>query len=356
MNRSKTRTLPPLSLVSPSELEKALLSWDEYDAASVVTLASHPQSAQRLSLLRSAERWLEQEALEVLPNEADCNAQSTNCPSAGDLFDFGQGPGFGSLAQATRVEIEAHLIECDECQGWIASLASPPPLPVVLDQSEPIPVPERRSTPARALGPTRTWLPFLMAAGLAGIALIPAFMRNFGASHPSLPEPIVFRGAEDSALLFPRGKLLLSDSAPQFELRSIEAASSYRIEVFLSEAGASGAPDAFDEGRRVQVLYSSVPRFAGEPLAAGSYTYQAFAEINQLDRALGALDFEISEEASLGQRLSRLMDTRSPALDSERILLIRELVQLGFASDARKLAYLLPETPARREFLRAPGR
>jgi len=152
--------------------------------------------------------------------------------------------------------IEAHVARCGECRTLVASLASPPPVPLATQIDPP---PERAQagpwrTPARALPLSNTWLPFLLAAGLAGLALLPPFFRGLEGPTATLPAHPLYRGFESSALLFPRGKLLAGAGAPEYELRPVEGASTYRVEVYAR--GAS----AFDEGRRVQVLYSNTPR------------------------------------------------------------------------------------------------
>lgn len=343
MNSSKTRTLPPLNRVAPGELEQALLNWDEFEDASLVTLASHPQSAERLGMLRAAERWLTNEA-----GRTDVRAdEGHSCPSADELFDYGRGPGCAPLATPGRESIEAHLATCTDCSGLVATLATPPPLPVEFSGEPELQQPHRRHTPARALRLSRTWVPFLLAAGLAGVVLLPPLLKQPGAQ---LPEHALLRGSDASELLFPRGTLLANGGAPQFELLAVENATQYRVEVFAH------AGDAFDEGQRVQVLYSDNAQFDGETLAAGSYTWQAFARVDGLDQALGARDFEIVEAAQLVQEFNAALEPASSIADDERIALIRKLEQQGFRSDARRLAQLLPESAAKREFLRAPGR
>jgi hypothetical protein len=354
MNRSTPRTLPPLCHVSPDELERALPNWDEHDGPALVTLASHPHSAERLELLRDAERWLKEEAYSEAHGQAQ--APDVQCPPAEELFDFGRGPGFEPMPMAGRQSIQSHLAECEECATLVASLATPPPLPVDLSALEVLPTKTRQPIPALRL--TRTWAPFLLAAGLGGIFLLPPILRMMGAQTPVLPEQQVFRGTEAAPLLFPRGALLLplspsslslssSTTGPEFELSAVEGAENYRVEVYVRDAG------AFDGGRRIQVLHSKAPRFEGQSLTAGLYTWRAFAQVDGLDQPLGDLDFEMIEDARLAREVSDAVQFGGAP---QVIELIRKLESKGYFSDARKLAHTLPETPGTSAYLRAPAR
>src|SRR6185436_19069116 len=54
------------------------------------------------------------------------------CPTSEELYDFGHGPGFGPLTSERRREIDLHLRRCAECEGFVESLAAPPPVPLDL--------------------------------------------------------------------------------------------------------------------------------------------------------------------------------------------------------------------------------
>lgn len=354
MNGPKTRTLPPLNRVAPGELEQALLHWEELEAASLVTLAAHPESGPRLAVLRAAEAWLAEGG--AREGAALGARESTTCPPAEDLYNLGRGPGFTDLPGDRRGALLEHVKRCEDCRVVVDTLASPPPLPVDLGLDLEKPEIFRRPTPARRLPGSRTWLPFLVAAGLAGVFLLPPLLDGLGGLNGGLPEHPQYRGAQSSALLFPRGKLLAGTALPLlFELNAVPEAASYRIEVYANGA----SQGAFEEGQRVQILHSETPLFTGplldgKGLSAGSYTWKAFAEVNQLDQPLGARDFVVQEDGALANRLVEELALKESS--ETRIELIRELDARGYASDARRLARLLPESSKKTEFLRAPGR
>lgn len=352
-----------MSRVTPRQLEKALLHWDELDDGALVTLASHPASARRLAGLRAAEAWLHRGAPQPhlgapASGVPPLNAGS-DCPGAGELYDLGRGPGCTALDEFREQELRGHVAACPECALLVASLAVPPPLPIEAPSTACGPgdslAPPPSGVPARPLRPSRTWRPFALAAALAGLALLPQFLGSRGPGLDDLPRSPLLRGGESAAMLFPRERLLALPEAgalaghPRFELQPEPRAAGYRVELFRHAGG------AFEAGDRLQVLRSAEPQLEGDPLAPGHYTWRAWAEIDGLERSLGALDFEVVADAALAERVQRVDAAGAPRL-RDLIALISELHEAGFRSDARRQARRLPACAERDEYLHPPRR
>ena len=110
-------------LQNPRVAVEALAHWDDLDPATLALLERHPVHGPRLSMLRSADRWLEEQA-------AIARHHRGRCPSAEQLYDFGRGPGYTPLSHAARLEIDRHLTRCRECEVLVESLLAPPPRPL----------------------------------------------------------------------------------------------------------------------------------------------------------------------------------------------------------------------------------
>lgn len=366
MESPKTRILPPPSRVSPGQLEEALLHWDELDEVSLVTLASHPRTAKRLAGLRAAERYLRQGAPQLpLPELLETETLAAgpfhpeidagDCPSAEELYDLGRGPGSGGLASERETRLRDHLRDCAPCTALLRTLASPPPLPLELGALEEAP---RRTTaaPARPLRRSTTWAPFLVAASLAGLALLPQLL-NTGYDLGDLPGSPILRGEFDDGMHFPRGRVLArptgTDGPPRgwltFEVGALEGADGYRVEVFRHAGG------AFDEGDRLQLLRAAGPILEGDTLPTGTYSWRAWAEVDGLERSIGTREFQVVEDHALAAKLTALeaADRSSPG---ELVECVRELHEAGFRTDARRVARSLPESPERDAYLQPPGR
>jgi hypothetical protein len=352
MNPSNTRSLPPIGQATPDDLNEALEHWEELDEVSLARLASHPESATKLSALRRVEEWMESGGLldpsvggPFSESITDSPAAGT-CPPAEDLFDFAR-------AQSSNEALEAHLEHCAECSELIASLASRPPSPLILASDEDGLTAENDQGEVRIglrpLGRQSVWPPILAAAGLAGLALIPT-LRSLSVWAPGdvFPTHALLRG-EEAARLFPRGNLLASSPGGgiRFELPQVEGAQTYRIEVHAH------GPSAFEQGDLVANLRAEIPELLAERLAPGLYSWRAFASIRGLESEIGNTEFQVIENAELS---SQLTDSQGSRNLEAQLGLIHELVEQGFVSDARNLAQSLPESPERTEFLRGPGR
>lgn len=326
-------SLATLEPDDPQAIE-VLARWDELTPTGLERLGRQPVLARRLARLRSAERWLAELA----------GIEDAGCPAPDELYDFGRGPGYRPLTAERRHAIEIHLERCASCETSVETLELSPPLPLELEDATPgvapplaAPVRPRRGARIRRL------LPLAAAAGLLVWA---ALARFGGAPEPGAFEPPLLRGESADALLFPRGPVLapgpdaawpLFAAAPLFEVVPVEGATRYWVVLQRHGGG------AFDEGRPVARLEGPAAQLAGEgPLAAGFYTWEAWAEVDGLDRRLGAHDFHVVERPDLRAELADLPPRRA----------VERLQRARFWSDARALARRLPNSAERDAVLR----
>lgn len=355
MDRPQTRTLPTLDSATPAQLEEALVHWDELVDSDLVALASHAKTSKQLAGLRAVESWMRETADRADQAQAASLETSVDpCPDADLLYDFSRGPGFAPLDSGSEQTIAKHLATCEACSQLVNSLACPPPLP--LDLVEELEVaPTLSHEPARPLRPNATWRTFLVAASLAGIALVPFMMGGGQSTLADLPQAPIYRGTQQAEPLFPRGRLLaLADDSgsanaaePAFELTPVEGASEYRVQVFQNDGG------AFDPGSHIESLRGPDPELQGGPLQPGHYTWRAWATVDGLDRDLGAQEFEVVAQDELVSSL-KAIDGQSSL--SDRIDLIGLLHEAGFLTDARALAKSLPKSPERDAYLSPSAR
>ena len=332
------------------EFAAALPRWDRLSSAERTKLEGHAagcaQCGPALRLLREADDWLVAQA-PAHPASA--------CPDADDLYDYGRGPGARPMLAARRAAIEEHLGECIECETLVATLASKPPSPLILDTNELLepaqPVAQRR--PTRRL---RT-----LAAAAAVVAASFFVWSEIRAAEPAgltaveFPAAELMRGEEPGRLLYPRGNVLPigDDAQPRFgsglvfELSSEVRGDSYRILVARHDGG------AFSQGTQVFQLSAGTPLLRPSPaqlelLTPGDYTWEAWAQIDGLDVQLGRRDFHVTLDGDLAREL----DARADLPRLERVT--AELALLwnhGFRADARALARTLPESADRDQFL-----
>ena len=356
MHSPKSRTLPPIDRATRGELEQALQHWDELEDTALVALASHPTTAKRLAGLRAVERWMSEQGDDDRAHGSSTGAAG-ECPTAEALFDFGRGPGFRDLDEEFEERIASHLADCGDCAQLVRTLQTPPPLP--LDSSpfdeEPLRGPGAFPEPARPLRSTRVWRPFLVAAGLIGVLLVPMYFSGSSPSLDDLPRSPIYRGAEPLALHYPRGPVLALPTAdgattvatPNFELAAAPGATEYRVDVFQHDGS------AFDSGVRLQRLRSDEPSLRAGALAPGHYTWRAWAQVDGLEHDLGALEFRVVSNPKLAARVVAL---DSADHQGRRLEVILELHEEGFVSDAHALALELPASPERDAYLSPPAR
>lgn len=298
-----------------------------------------------LALLTRAQMWLESRA----PSPAG------ECPPAEDLYDYGGGPGATPLPPHRREQIDTHLADCADCEATVATLASRPPSPLVLDPPEPdLPV---RGRPAGDLGRGR--LRALVPALAAAAVLLAMFFvfRETNARGPSAisyhyPEKDVLRGAAEGDLMFPRGKVLAGEegglwSELVFELVPRDRAASYVVYLTRTQGG------AFEAGERIAELESGTPEVPAGPvveklMVPGHYTWEAWAVIDGLDVHLGRRDFEVVEDEQVLAQLDRLRGEPEP----ERSEAILRLLHTRYPTDARAHARTLPPSEEREAYLR----
>lgn len=331
------------------DFERALVHWDELDAASLRALSGHPIHGRRLDAVQLAEAWLEERLA------ADAPPAVAACPSSEELYDYSRGPGAAPLPAERRAQLSRHLARCRPCEGLASALRSRPPAP--LEDLPAAPLDEldrallaRICPPVPVLGLEKRpsilrWAPLAAAASLVAFAALGRDGRE--ATPLPIAEPV--RGVEAWALVSPAGPLLWipasaanelfdAGSAPRFELAPLENATEYFVEIYRHGGG------ALDAGERIADLAGPDASFAGMPLEVGRYTWRAHATVRGLDVDLGARDFEVVEAPDLIAKLDGLRR-------AEAVVLLHEA---GFRSDARRLAQGLPASPERDAYLDQP--
>lgn len=331
------------------DLRARLSEWAELPPAELGELEAHAAQCAEcgpgLELLKEAEAWLAGDAL---------GAVGLNCPSPEELYDYGRGPGASSLPDAERLALRAHLGACSECSSLVDSLASRPPAPLLFDGA---PTGLQRANHFRRR--LRWAIPLAAAAALALVLLAIRDTKTpqvaLASAEIRFPTEPVLRGADDSALLFPRDALLVGDNGTwsqlAFELAPREHAARYSIQLRRNDGS------AFDGGEPLLRLDGPAPRLEATSLVAlepGHYTWEAWAEVDGLNVPLGERDFEARREPALVAELTLALGSDEP-LRSETVLNLLHLH--GFAGDARDYARRLPPSPARDAYLSAkPGR
>lgn len=376
------------------DLAELVEQWDELPVPRRDDLLAHAavcsDCGPRLRLLRRSQQWLEAQAPPLSAGFAG------PCPTAEELYDLAAGPGSGELPAEERAELEEHVASCEECRAFAATLTAMAPGPALLDaraaireesaasREEPaqapaprIPRPEADPIPAGAPParprsarprpaippPLRGWLPLAAAAtliltGLTWRLLDTPGGPGTGLSPGDFPAAAVLRGRSGDRLLFPRSFLLAtpSETGPArlthdllFEIAAEPGSTAYRVTV-RRHGG-----DAFTEGAVVGELAGPEPVLAASPeleaaLSPGFYTWEAWAEIDGLDRYLGERDFELARPPpDLALELADLpREGEEAAGDLARV---RVLHDAGFRGDARAVARGMPPSPGRDAYL-----
>lgn len=340
------------------DLAARLVEYDELPSAERRALAAHaracPSCGPALRLLEAADAHLAE--------RRDRRAGDA-CPTPEELFDAAGAPGAEPLAPERAAAVRAHAERCAECGSMVATLAARPPSPLLLDPLADGPAdgesvlrlaPPERTTSLRRPRPwARRFAPLAAAAGLL-VAL--AVWRGgepwaAGPGGVRFPAAELVRGDQGGALLWPRGTLLSPPAADEgltFELALPGRARHWRVRVF------ERSDDPFAEGRELLALEGTIPLARTEPLAPGAYTWEAWAEVDGLDVALGRGDFDVRVDAHTSAELARIDTLAEPRRSSEALRLLSER---GYHADARAWARSLPPSSERDAFLaRTPGR
>jgi hypothetical protein len=353
------------------DLARLLVHVDDLPPADEAALRRHANECAlcgpRLALIEEAEAWLAG------------RATRGECPAAEELYDFGRGPGARPLSPERELALRDHVDACRECAGLVTTLATRPPVPLVLEEGPA----ERPAAPAAVRTPSRprsvrapsgprpmAWVS-LAAAALLLVTLGFFWNRIFAgapateyASAVVYPAEPVLRGDEAGALYFPRGRVLAGPPAghpaglwhaARFELAAREGATRYRVHLARADGG------AFDPGTPLCVLSAPEPLLgfadlepASTPveLAPGRYTWEAWARVDGLDVPLGRRDFDVVHEPDVERALAA-----QPADARGRSALLALLHERGLVVDARAYARSLPPSAERDAYLRRlPGR
>jgi len=338
----------------PGAAIDALLRWDELPEADLREIESDPHLAPRLSTLRAAEEWLQRGG-----------AARDVCPSAEELYDYAGGPGHAPLSAEAVRRIDEHLFRCTACEELLLTLADAPPSPLILAPPlTTVSAPRRREPPA--LAPIlelsgrarRRRIPRVALACAASLVAAFALWTLLDGRSPGLQLPTapLLRGENETALFYPRGPLLQGGSwmpaaglPLRFEVRPVEQAESYRVEILRNAGG------AFDTGTKAGESRGALGELVlATRLEPGEYTWRAYATVNGLERELGSRDFEVRVDAALEERLASAKGADELARTYERIRILHEA---GDWTDARELARTLPPSSERERYLgQVPGR
>lgn len=327
------------------DLAARLTEFDELPATERSALCAHaracPSCGPALRLLQAAE--------EHLGGGPRGRGPLEGCPSSEELFDFAKAPGAQPLDAERAAGVAAHVERCADCTALLSTLAARPPSPLILD-----PLPEApRRRPLRLL----RLAPLAAAAAVVLVLIFQRAVDDGGVTLASATGEVVFpsaellRGDQGGALLWPRGALLSPPAAGAgvtFELALPERAGRWRVRVL--ERG----DDPFSQGRELTALEGHGPTASLGALTPGAYTWEAWVEVDGLERPLGRRDFDVRADAATAGELAELAALAEPERSTRTLAL---LAARGYHADARAWARALPPSPERDAFLaRTPGR
>ena len=338
---------PPDETVLSTQIIERLLRFDELSKDELSELEGDPSALDHLHRLQLAEAWLTE------PFSLDEDIDESSCPSAEDLFDYGQNMASLQLSNRQKVNLAEHIESCDECSALVATLTERPPSPlIVVDSPTPHarqePTPRPRSTQSRlakrpsVLEPSGArHVPFLVAASLLAVLVVSGWPKSvLGKSSSSFPSPSIMRGQGALPLISPRNLVLArtqdSSLEPQlnglhFETRPYLGAASYEFEIF------EGSGPALQDSNQRESLYRKVQStpeiFLATPLSVGRYSWSALAVLESGERVpLGELDFRVIKDEHLEDELRRL----GPSVEA-----VRRLDWGHYHADARMLTRAL---------------
>ena len=313
---------PPDETVLSTQIVERLLRFEDLSEDELAEIQANPSAQDQLHRLQLAEAWLTE------PFSSEEAEEECSCPSAEDLFDYGQKLSSMDLSNRRKVELAEHLEQCPECSSLIATLAERPPSPLIVVDS-PLPTPRQEPTFSprsskrtllakrpRALEPSGArHVPFLVAASLLAVLVVSGWPKSvLGKSSPGFPSPSIMRGSSALALISPRNLVLArtqeSSLSPQlnglpFETRAYPGAVSYEFNVF--ERGGSSLENNAQRASYSTMVESSPETILATHLPVGlwSWTAEATLESGEI-KALGELDFRVHADEGLEEELSRL--------------------------------------------------
>jgi hypothetical protein len=358
---------PPDETVLSAQIMERLLRFDEISEDELSELEMDPSAQDHLHRLQLAEAWLTE------PFSLDTDIDEGSCPSAEELFDYGQSMGSMQLNNRHKVELTEHIEGCDECSALVSTLAERPPSPLIVVDSPSLqakqePMPSTGSARPRlarrpsSLEPSGVrQVPFLVAASLLAVLIVSGWPKSvLGKSTSSFPSPSIMRGQGAMPLISPRNLVLArtQGSSPQsplsglhFEMRPYLGAVGYEFEIF------EGSGPALQDNNQRESLYRKVQStpdlFLATPLPIGRYSWTAVAVLESKDRVeLGELDFRVIKDEYLEDELGRL----GPSVEAVRRLdwghyhadarmLTRALRDQGLCDPQAAAVYLQEPTP-----------
>ena len=356
----------PQDLRSTDAAREALVHYEHQPDPTIDALRRDPHHQARLERLQAADTWLR--------DQARAAGAPVECPLAEELYEYGGGPGAGlaglALSAERRAAIDRHLAACAECDGFVATLASVPPSPVVygMGEDETAPTGEGQGPatilqhPAAAPLPSLDehrrrraprWLLAAVAAGLVFATGLTLTRTERMAAADGYPAVERLRGEADDALAAPGGRVLAVDArvAARFpalaqgvrlELRPGAAAQTWRFDV--SQLGADGASERplFQKG-------GAEARCEFQPALHGLQAGDTFAWEVRANQA-GLVKFLGRRETTLvaDDELSRALLAAEDALAAVHLLHAG-----GWRMEALALARSLPPSGARDSYIEA---
>lgn len=372
------RFLPADLQNDPKAAHDALLHWDVQDEQILRLLALHPEHGGRLETLQRADGWLRQRAAETIVARTQDGDNGPGpdplaCPTADELYDYAGGPGAVPLPRVRQLAIDRHLAACESCDGIVGTLAVAPPSPLLYGDDveveapavSPVAAPVRIGNPNAAAPAPRRWTARRVIVPLAAAAAIVLAFGVWRAFTPATqraawPQAPLLRGETADALQWPRGRVLERNAAVARHAPALATAIPFELAV---PAGADGSRirlertggGAFDEPERVgQWSPTTAISTTDAALAAGHYTWTAWARERGLDVELGSRDFEVvADDALLGE----VAEILASGDEDAGVRAVALLDSRGFRTDARILARTLPASAERDAYLgRTPGR
>ncbi len=363
---------PPDKTVLSAQIIERLLRFDELSEDELTELGMDPSALDHLHRLQLAEAWLTE------PFSLDEDLDANSCPSAEELFDYGQNTVSTQLSNRHKVELSGHIESCDECSALVATLTERPPSPLIVvdspaPQAKQEPTPRPRSTRTRSAKPRLArrpnplersgarHVPLLVAASLLAVLVVSGWPKSvLGKSPSSFPSPSIMRGQGAMPLISPRNLVLArtQELSPEsqlnglhFETRPYLGAVGYEFEIY--ERSGAALQDNSQRESRYKKVQSTPDLFLATPLPVGRYSWTALAMLESGERIeLGELDFRVIKDEYLEDELRRLGSSVEAVsrLDwghyhADARMLTRALRDQGLCDPEAASVYLQEPTP-----------